>query len=412
MSSRRRGRQMRSSLPRGTTKAGPVVQPAPRKRAAGILAIVALGLAMLVPACGPPPAPTATASARPTMRLQGATGTPLQPTPVAPPSVLPTAWPPATATALPLAATATPPPVTVTPSVTAVPPIATHPPPAPSPAATATVPPPTPESTATLPPTPLPRSSAPSIRRETVTIMTYPYQDYLTTGRSLDSDMTYERLDWQVYQAAAHMPAPRTFAVLVLENEYLRVSVLPELGGRIYEMIFKPTGHNELYRNPVLKPTGWGPADQGWWLAAGGIEWCLPVAEHGYEWGTPWQFSTAQGGDRASVTVWDAQAGDRLRASVTITLESGRSYVTISPLIENPTSEAQHFQFWLNAMLAPGGGNRAGEALEFIVPATQVTVHSTGDRGLPLAGQALAWPVYNGRVLQPVRDLAQLPGLL
>ena len=179
----------------------------------------------------------------------------------------------------------------------------------------------------------------------------------------------------------------------------MRVSVLPELGGRIYEMVFKPTGHNVLYRNPVLKPTAWGPPDQGWWLAAGGIEWCLPVEEHGYEWGIPWQFSTDQSGEKASVTVWDSQSGDRLRARLTIALEAGRSYVTISPLIENPTSQPRRFQFWLNAMLAPGGANRAGEAIEFIVPAAQVTVHSTGDRGLPQAGQALSWPLYNGRAL-------------
>jgi hypothetical protein len=40
-----------------------------------------------------------------------------------------------------------------------------------------------------------------------------------------------------------------------MENAYLRVTLLPELGGRVYQMIFKPTNHNEFYQNPVIKPT-------------------------------------------------------------------------------------------------------------------------------------------------------------
>jgi hypothetical protein len=129
------------------------------------------------------------------------------------------------------------------------------------------------------------------------------------------------------------------------------------------------------------------------------MEWCLPVEEHGYEWGVPWEYSIAQTGGQASVTVWDTKATDRLRARVTITIESARSYVTIAPRLENPTGAAAPYQFWLNAMLASGGTNHVSEATEFILPAGQVTVHSTGDRTLPQDRQSMSWPVYNGRAL-------------
>src|SRR6266436_4977296 len=43
----------------------------------------------------------------------------------------------------------------------------------------------------------------------------------------------------------------RTFRTHVLENRYLKVTLLPEFGGRILSIIYKPTGHEQLYRTEV-----------------------------------------------------------------------------------------------------------------------------------------------------------------
>jgi hypothetical protein len=51
----------------------------------------------------------------------------------------------------------------------------------------------------------------------------------------------------------------RTFRTWVLENRYLRVTLLPEYGGRILSMIYKPTGHEQLYRTDVGVPYRSGP---------------------------------------------------------------------------------------------------------------------------------------------------------
>ena len=97
--------------------------------------------------------------------------------------------------------------------------------------------------------------------------------------------------------------------MIILENRYLRLGILPDLGGRIYECTFKPTGNNEFYSNPVVKPTGWGqPARPypGARLVAGrrGLEWGFPVEEHGYEWGTRWGSTTTQDNGGVMVTVF------------------------------------------------------------------------------------------------------------
>ncbi|MCZ7671376.1 MAG: DUF5107 domain-containing protein [Chloroflexi bacterium] len=66
----------------------------------------------------------------------------------------------------------------------------------------------------------------------------------------------------------------RTFQAITLHNRYVSATVLPELGGRLYQFTDKMTGRQLLYNNPILKPTVWG--HRGWWLASGGIEWAFP----------------------------------------------------------------------------------------------------------------------------------------
>jgi hypothetical protein len=87
-----------------------------------------------------------------------------------------------------------------------------------------------------------------------------------------------------------------------------------------------------------------------------------------------------------------------LDVAVTISLDSAHSYVTIQPRVTNSTGAPQRMQFWLNAMLALNG-DRATDSTQFILPAAQVTVHSTGDARLPDPGRKMDWPVFSGRDL-------------
>ena len=244
-----------------------------------------------------------------------------------------------------------------------------------------------------------------SFQTATLTLPTYPYTAYLTSAYTPTYNITYTVLNWDAYNDSDPTPIPHDYELLVLENDYLQVTLMPELGGRIYQMIFKPTGHNELYQNPVIKPNEWGPPEQGWWLAVGGIEWCLPVEEHGYEWGEPWAYSPPlshplggmKGGTSGvTVTLQDTTASDRIRATLTLHLPAGRGYLAVTPRIENPTAGDLDYKFWLNAALTPGAANTAGPDLHFVFNADQVTVHSKGDGYLPGEGQPMDWPVHDG----------------
>ncbi|MFN2285780.1 MAG: DUF5107 domain-containing protein [Anaerolineae bacterium] len=246
--------------------------------------------------------------------------------------------------------------------------------------------------------------SATTFYTTAITIPTYPYADYLYDAYNATYNMTYPKLDWDSYNAANPTPTLQAYELLVMENDYLIVTVLPELGGRIYQLIDKATGENYLYQNLVIKPTHWGPPEQGWWLAAGGIEWCLPVDEHGYEWGIPWDWTAIIASDGVTITVSDSDATNRLRTRIDLFLPAERAYLAVTPHIENPTGAAIDYKFWNNAMLAPGNANKPAAGLEFIFNASEMAVHSTGDARLPGAWPTVptapdyrfTWPVYNG----------------
>src|SRR3982075_1659506 len=99
----------------------------------------------------------------------------------------------------------------------------------------------------------------------------------------------------------------RTFKAHVLENRYLRVTLLPEFGGRILSIIYKPTGHEQLYRTEVGVPYGikGGIFYYDWMMVYGGIFPTFPDAEHGKTWLKPWDFKVGEERDGAvSVSMW------------------------------------------------------------------------------------------------------------
>ena len=80
-----------------------------------------------------------------------------------------------------------------------------------------------------------------------------------------------------------------TWRTLNLENEYLRLTVLPDLGGHIYSCLDKRTGHEMFYANTAIKKALIGY--RGAW-AAFGVEFNFPVS-HNWMSMSPVDFATA-----------------------------------------------------------------------------------------------------------------------
>ena len=65
----------------------------------------------------------------------------------------------------------------------------------------------------------------------------------------------------------------KEYTVVVLENEYLKIEILPEIGGRIYSALDKTTGYDFFYKQHVIKPALIGVL--GSWIS-GGVEFNWP----------------------------------------------------------------------------------------------------------------------------------------
>jgi hypothetical protein len=256
-----------------------------------------------------------------------------------------------------------------------------------------------PTATSEVPP-PLPGDQV-LVRETTISLPAYVYEPYLRQALDEQRGVPYFWLD----RAAYGEPAPestvlRPFTAVVLENRYLRLTILPELGGRLYECVFKPSEQNIFYRNHVVKPTRWGPLarEENWWLAVGGMEWAFPVNEHGYEWGVPWTYSVESSSEGATVTVRDTTDA-RPRVSVQIRLARDTAYFSIRPTIENPSGATISYQYWTNATLTLGSSSVSPNT-EFICPGNEVVIHSVGpESGLPGERAIVSWPVWEGRDL-------------
>lgn len=165
-------------------------------------------------------------------------------------------------------------------------------------------------------------------------------------------------LDQRVYQGSsgkvypipftehiADEPVMRAWQAIHLENEYLRLVVLPELGGRIHIGVDKTTGYDFFYRNNVIKPALVGLA--GPWIS-GGVEFNWP--QH-HRPGTYLPVETSiESADDGSVTVWchDHDPFTRMSAQHGIRLRPGSAVVELVVRLHNRTSERQSFLWWAN----------------------------------------------------------------
>ena len=139
---------------------------------------------------------------------------------------------------------------------------------------------------------------------------------------------------YPLYDTLTHVKTNKTYRIIRLENEYVRIGILPDIGGRLFEAVDKSNGYNFIYRQHVIKPALIGLI--GAWIS-GGIEWNIPH-HHRASTFLPVQYrleSNADGGQ----TIWvgELELRNRMRWAVGYTLHPGKSYLECSVRILNRT---------------------------------------------------------------------------
>ena len=180
---------------------------------------------------------------------------------------------------------------------------------------------------------------------------------------------------------------------VILENEYVRLTVLPEMG-RIYALVFKPTGHDVLWRNDTVT-VGGGNNRNGWWIWIGGIENTLPGDEHGTTWAVPWRWSLLEDTPaRTTVRMEVTEPGSGLEETLDVSLVPGRADFALAVTIRNPTTRTVRFAHWINPQWAPGGRNELTDDTEFVIPTESILIAPNWQRNMGPSPQAWAGNRY------------------
>ena len=166
---------------------------------------------------------------------------------------------------------------------------------------------------------------------------------------------------------------PKEHKAIVIKNQFVSITILPEMG-RIYSMIYQPTGHETLWRNDIIRPGG-ANNELGWWLWIGGIEYTLPKDEHGTSWALMWDYEILKNTETSKTLRMQVQEPTSgLYHQIDLSLVANSSALKSDISIWNPTPETVNFAHWVNPMWAPGGKNELTDQTEFLIPTKQVLI--------------------------------------
>lgn len=150
---------------------------------------------------------------------------------------------------------------------------------------------------------------------------------------------------YPVIESISNEKVDKSYNAIYLENEYIKVMILPELGGRVQMAYDKIKQRHFVYYNHVIKPALVGLA--GPWIS-GGIEFNWPQ-HHRPSTYMPVDAKIEKNAD-GSVTVWvnEMERMFHQKGMAGFTLRPGCAYLEIQGRLSNRTPLPQTFLWWAN----------------------------------------------------------------
>ncbi len=220
-----------------------------------------------------------------------------------------------------------------------------------------------------------------TIREETVAMKTYMYSD---PDPVPNIGIIYP---WFRFDGFTNHPEQREYKMVILENPWVKVYVMPEVGGKIWGAVEKSTGGAFLYYNHVVKFRDVGM--RGPWTS-GGLEFNFGAIGHVPTGASPIDYTLKENADGSvSCTVGAIDLPSRTRWNVEIRLEKDKAYVETRATWVNTSPLATGYYHWMNAAAKVAGN------LHFIYP---------GDHYVGHGGEVGTWPVEDGHDLSWYRN--------
>ncbi|HBE42253.1 MAG TPA: DUF5107 domain-containing protein, partial [Bacteroidales bacterium] len=172
---------------------------------------------------------------------------------------------------------------------------------------------------------------------------------------------------YPLYDKLTGIKQDKSYKMIWLENEYIKIGILPEIGGRLFSALDKTNNYSFIYTQHVIKPALIGML--GAWIS-GGIEWNIPHHHRATSY-LPVQYCLEENPDY-SKTVWvgELELRHRTRWIVGYTLRPGKSYVEVTIRMFNTSPYIQSVLCFANT------GVHANENYQVIFPpSTQYVTH-------------------------------------
>ncbi|MDR3140575.1 MAG: DUF5107 domain-containing protein [Tannerellaceae bacterium] len=213
-----------------------------------------------------------------------------------------------------------------------------------------------------------------AVREETVELTTYPYGDPDPVAHPESSFYPYFKFDGYAYEGQ-----PQKWETVTLENDYIRLTVIPAIGGKVWGAVEKSTGREFIYFNHAVKFRN--IAMRGPWTS-GGIEMNFGVIGHAPTTASPVDYDTRKNDDGSvSCFVSAFDMITRTRWQVEINLPPDKACFATSVTWSNATPFPRPYYHWMNA------GYRAADDLSFIFPGQYYLGHEGDVHSWPLDEQ-------------------------
>ena len=150
---------------------------------------------------------------------------------------------------------------------------------------------------------------------------------------------------YPLYDVLTEEKVDKEYNVLRLNNQYVDISVLPEIGGRIFSATDQTNDYHFFYTQTGIKPALIGML--GAWLS-GGVEWNIPDHHRASSYmPVNWKMQENEDGSK---TIWvgETELRHRLKWSVGVSVYPNRSWVESKIKVINPTPIIQSMLYWAN----------------------------------------------------------------
>lgn len=221
-----------------------------------------------------------------------------------------------------------------------------------------------------------------SIKETSLSMPTYGFSDPDPIAKADNSFYPYFRFD-----GYSHKAVSKNWKVVEMENDHIKLSIFPEIGGKIWGAVEKSTGKEFIYYNHSVKFRN--IAIRGPWVS-GGIEFNFGIIGHIPSGATPVDYYIRENKDGSvSCFISSLEMLTRTVWSVEINLPKDKAFFTTRTTWMNSSSLEQPYYQWMNA------GYKAEGNLEFCYPGQYYIEHGGKAFSFPIdeEGRELAW--YN-----------------